>query len=586
MQNLLVKPKPPGQHGNSKAECWRYFGSLTNADGRILEEDRLYCQLCLEAQKELGDKGHISQVSNFKSSTSTGNMNLHLSQRHDISTRSEGNMRSLMGYITKYSDSCGETSTRISDHEVTRDMVIWFCRDLLAFENAAKAGFLDFFKLNAPSLHVPSPITLGGTALEDTYQAVRNALKAKIGDVNSVCVMFDGWTDRYKARSYLGVRASFLQDDWSYNVVTLSCHVLPSHTARDVADHVTVVLKNFFVDPKKMYLTSCHDGAANMVKTSKLLKVESFQHCTAHCLHLLLTKDSILKFADVVEIIQKCRSIVTALHFKTSTVEEEVANTEDKAIVSKLQNIVANISGLLDLDDQFSSTLNNDDGSEIENNVKLHSHSHTSLKAACPTRWNSTLEMLESVSDLQREVQNSLKLIGRADLALHADELDFIHELVTLLKPFRALTEMFSLTAPTLSTIPLIKVRIRKICAVATNDDDKIKQIKEAVLNKLNDRFPISNEVMLHQVLDPDTKDLLPRADASVLLENAVQLANDRGYISVTRRGSSSQPSGADDPEVMEPELKRRRMKMELLQEIRNEAQSGNEISSEVRPYD
>lgn len=200
----------------------------------------------------------------------------------------------------------------------------------------------------------------------------------------------------------------------------------------------------------------------------------------------------------------------------------------------------------------------------------------TSLKAACPTRWNSTLEMLESISDLQREVENSLKRIGRADLSLHEDELDFIKELITLLKPFQALTEIFSLTAPTLSTIPLIKIRVRKICAIAANDDDKIKHIKEAMLNKLDDRFPISNEVMLHQALDPDTKNLLPRAEAAALLENAVQLANDRGYISIsvsaTRNPSSSQPSTDDGPEVLEPELKRRKMKMELLEEMRSEA--------------
>lgn len=197
-----------------------------------------------------------------------------------------------------------------------------------------------------------------------------------MADVKSMCLMFDGWTDRYKARSYLGLRASFLQDDWSYSVVTLSCHVLPSHTARDVADHVSTVLNNFFPDPKKMYSTSCHDGAANMVKTSKLLKVASFQHCAAHSLHLLLTTDSLNKFEDVIEIIQKCRNIVTALHFKTAMIEEEMTATEDKAIVSKLQYNVAKISDLLDLDDQFSATLNNNYDSETDNNVHVHSHTY------------------------------------------------------------------------------------------------------------------------------------------------------------------------------------------------------------------
>ena len=102
------------------------------------------------------------------------------------------------------------------------------------------------FQTECPALHIPAPTTLSSTALEDTYQTVRTALKSQMADVNSICLMFDGWTDRYKARSYMGVRASYLQHDWSYSVVTLSCHVLPSHTARDVADHVSCILKKFF----------------------------------------------------------------------------------------------------------------------------------------------------------------------------------------------------------------------------------------------------------------------------------------------------------------------------------------------------
>lgn len=82
VQNLTVKPKPAGQHGNCKASCWRYFGTFTDNSGLSLDEDRVYCQLCLEEQKALGDKGHVAKVTNFKSSTSSGNMNLHLTQRH------------------------------------------------------------------------------------------------------------------------------------------------------------------------------------------------------------------------------------------------------------------------------------------------------------------------------------------------------------------------------------------------------------------------------------------------------------------------------------------------------------------------
>jgi len=168
--------------------------------------------------------------------------------------------------------------------------------------------------------------------------------------------MFDGWTDRYKARPYLGVHASFL-NNWSFTVVTLGCHVLPSHTSPAVAVHVLSLLESFSLEPKKLHITSCHDGAANMVKTSKLLKVENYQHCATHALHLLLTSDSVNQFEDVKEIIEKCRNLVTALHFKTHTIEDERAASEVKKVVDNLHEKMAHASNLLDLDDQFLATL-------------------------------------------------------------------------------------------------------------------------------------------------------------------------------------------------------------------------------------
>ena len=106
-------------------------------------------------------------------------------------------------------------------------------------------------------------------------------------------------------------------------------------------------------------------------------------------------------------------------------------------------------------------------------------------------------------------------------------------ELVSFLKPFHSLSDLFSLPTPTLTTVPLIKMRIRKICAISANDDVKIKHIKQAVLEKLNDRIPVSDSVKLHQLLDPDTKNLIPRAEGSALLQTAMQHVSDREFISV-----------------------------------------------------
>jgi len=221
-----------------------------------------------------------------------------------------------------------------------------------------------------------------------------------------------------------------------------------------------------------------------MVKTSQLLKVDSYQHCAAHSLHLLLTVDSFHKFSEVMEILQKCRNITTALHFKTWTIEDEMAAASDKKIVNDVQQKAGYAISLLDLDDQFSSSIPEEaestetgrDDTTPATTTTPH-HSHSSLKSACPTRWNSTLEMVDSIVQLKRKVQNALKCIGHPELcfSLHNDELDFLTELVAFLKPFRDLTDLFSSTMPTLSVIPLKKMRIKKNCVVAHGDDEKDK---------------------------------------------------------------------------------------------------------------
>ena len=173
--------------------------------------------LCFNERKTLGDKGHLSKVCNYASKTSTGNLNLHLSLKHEISICGEDNFAKILSYFKKYG---GENSRKAtSSHEVNRDFVIWICWDLLPFDIVGKEGFKSFFEHNAPELHTPTPKALSATALEDVYQAVKDAVKMKLTSVKSICLLFDGWTDQYKVRPYLGVRASFL-DDWFFKVVT------------------------------------------------------------------------------------------------------------------------------------------------------------------------------------------------------------------------------------------------------------------------------------------------------------------------------------------------------------------------------
>jgi len=144
-----------------------------------------------------------------------------------------------------------------------------------------------------------------------------------------------------------------------------------------------------------------HDGASNMITTSKLLKVATYQHCAAHSLHLLLTTVSMSQVSEAMEVLQKCHNIVTALHFKTALLEDEMASTEDKTIIQNMQYWMSETNVVLELDDQYSMQLPD----ECDRESTVGQHIHKSLKSAYPTRLNSTLEMVQSITERRKYVK-------------------------------------------------------------------------------------------------------------------------------------------------------------------------------------
>lgn len=593
LKSLKVVDKKISFHGNSRAVCWNFFGQLIDRDEKVVNENRLYCKLCLNDQQESGDGGHISAVSNFAYNTSSGNLNQHLVSKHEVDVNSHKHTQTIMKFVTRKN---ARTDEAASSHEFNRDLLVWFARDLIPFETVTKEGFGDFFSKYMPDFKLPSPDTLRCSALNDIYVAMKQSLKLKLNSVNSICLMFDGWTDKYRRRNYLGVRISFLYE-WQYCIATLGCHVLMHHTAKDISEHVVSLLSAFFPNVKGMFITSCHDGAANMVKASKLLRVEYYNHCVAHAMHLLLTTDSLNKIDEVKEVLDKCKQIVSTLHFKSMQMENEIQASCDKETINIMMDKLGEINQVLDMDNEVAPQLESDadiPGDPCTSNRMSHEpeegessklkeipHRHQTVKSATPTRWNSTLFMVESIVQLSVEVNNTLKRCGYLPLCLNHDELNFLAELVVFLKPFCLLTELFSSSFPSLSTVPLLKLKIKKLCKVSGQDDHRLKAIKLAVLDKLDSRFPESEHIKLQQLLDPETKSLIPRPEATAILEKAINDCKDRGLIKfdppLCQPTTSAMQSSCDETER---EAKRRRVRSELLNEMLS---SPSNIESEVQ---
>jgi hypothetical protein len=561
------------KHGNAKAVCWNYYGKLMydHGDGKkpCVLDDRLFCSLCLadiQKKKGLPDSAtaecHISKISNFSAQTSTGNLNTHLSTKHAIETMPEDKLNKIVGYFRSYTKHGVASQSPPKQHEFNRDLVLWFCRDLMPFTAVNKSGFLDFFDKYMP-MTPPSDSTLSLTALNDLYTAACSQVKKLLNDVNAVCVMLDGWTDRNKALSYNAIRVSFIKE-WQFYVVTLSCEVLVHHTGKNLANEVNRILGKFFCDKKglpkkKLFVTTCHDGAANVMKASRLLRSEHVQHCMGHCLHLLLSVDGLNTVGEIKDLLEKCRNIVTSLHFKGSVIDDEKASVADKAMIDRLSDVAE----FLDLDEQFP--LDTSDSVHVETSVseapdECNSSStttvtqrdstavtaqttgslqvqrilgHQTLKQFVCTRWNSNLTMISSILDLKSEVHNALLKTGNSHLCLFENELMLLDELHKFLEPFLELTELVSSSAgAVLSLQPMMKTRIKKLCQAQPGDDLCIQQLKGAVMRNIEKRLPVSDTVKIYQILDPETRTIFTVTDACKLLSAALARIQKRGCLS------------------------------------------------------
>jgi hypothetical protein len=225
--------------------------------------------------------------------------------------------------------------------ELSQDIALWFALDNLPFSTLEKHGFQGFMAKNMPQLELPSSALVRNSGLMKVYSSVKQQVASELSQVKTMCLMFDGWTDKHKARCYMGLRASVVSS-WEMKVITISCKPLPDHKSESIAKHIRQELSQF-VDLKSITLYSTHDGAENMKKSSERLQVEEYFHCAAHALNLLLVTDGISNVDELDGLISNCKTIVTKLHYQGHLINEELQRTHDQEAI---ENLLSKISKL------------------------------------------------------------------------------------------------------------------------------------------------------------------------------------------------------------------------------------------------
>jgi hypothetical protein len=140
-------------HGNFSAPVWKYYGELWHIDDDrnvCIDKESRYCALCLEREQKNytennGKSGHVSRIKKYSRNTSTGSLADHLFTVHDVDVRavstSSGNLKRQLSIQQSLAVVTGKpVLPAATEHEMTRDLCLMVCTDLLPFSIVSGVG--------------------------------------------------------------------------------------------------------------------------------------------------------------------------------------------------------------------------------------------------------------------------------------------------------------------------------------------------------------------------------------------------------------------------------------------------------------
>ena len=185
--------------------------------------------------------------------------------------------------------------------------------------------------------------------------------KNSLSTINNCTITSDLWTSS-QHRSYISLTVHFVDDNFKLNSVCYRhLKVTQDHSAESLCSVISTMFEDWKITGKVFGSTT--DNAQNIVNAIGLLGMDHFP-CIAHTLQLGIKKA--LDVSKVHKTLARCKKLIEQ-HFKKSTKE-----------TYKLREM-----------------------------LQLPNHQ---LIQDCPTRWGSTLHMLERLAEQQAAILMEVKV--------------------------------------------------------------------------------------------------------------------------------------------------------------------------------
>lgn len=342
----------------------------------------------------------------------------------------------------------------------------FIAKDFRPLSTTESSAFCEMIAASNPGIKIP-----GSKAVKSILRRLNDDLRTKIrGELRKVkklSLTTDIWTSISQC-SYISVTVHYVNENWQMKSYLLATEEFSeSHTGLNIAVKLKSILSEWEIS-NEMIVITVTDNARNVDVALREAQM-SKQPCFAHSLQLCVRKG-----LDIVkDLTERCRKLVG--HFKHSPLATASFESFQKRLDLPEHRLIQDV----------------------------------------PTRWNSSVDMMERLLEQRMAVSAALHADKRstsASLDLTSNDWEILEGLIPILKPYKLATEAISGEKYVSSSlvIPCILQLISETNTCGENSHGTLRNVCCAIAHDLQRRFSIdeclNSAMAFAMLLDPRFK--------------------------------------------------------------------------------
>jgi hypothetical protein len=462
-----------------RSYVWNYFTLKTVIGTQVTE-----CLLCHKTQNYCGSTSSmIHHLKNFHQITNSTELSGDINDNY----YEESANLDMSSYDTYYSNNIETPKSR----DILNSLIAFIVATNQPLSLVDHSTFKAFVNNLNSKYKLPCRQNLTYSLIPKKANEIKKLIMSELTNIPMVTITADNWTS-VAINSYLGITCHYVNSDLKL-VHRCLClrYISETKTIDNLGKALIEVFKEWKIDNK--VLASVTDSCNNIFGAAKSLSTQIKLPCAGHrlnlCLNDLLTVKKIKQKSDIFSVKQFDDD--GNLKLTTITADEKSKIEDDNKIKTEFNLLLAqcrHLVGSFRHDEKLRNKLN-----DIQNSLNYSTKKQ--LIQDVKTRWNSTYEMLDTIS-MNKTALNELRKISLLnknikDFVPNDDQYELIDEFCDLLEPIKNITDILSgSNYVTISLLyPLIRDLVDDVIPKKNFKYDKISKFKDMILGSLVGRF-------------------------------------------------------------------------------------------------